>query len=133
MILVDSTVWIDYLNGVVTAQSEALDGVVRRERIATGDLIVAEVLRGVDRDRDFDKVLQMFKEVEIIEIAGREIAVQAARNFRALRKLGIEVRKTIDCLIATRCILDGHRLLHSDRDFDPFERYLGLRVVKPTQ
>lgn len=133
MILVDSTVWIDYLNGLVTAQSEALDGVVRRERIATGDLIVAEVLRGVDRDRDFDKVLQMFKEVEIIEIAGREIAVQAARNFRALRKLGIEVRKTIDCLIATRCILDGHRLLHSDRDFDPFERYLGLRVVKPTQ
>lgn len=128
MILVDSSVWIDYFRGVATPQTDRLDALLGQEPVAIGDLMLAEVLQGFTKDRDFDRALAMLGALDMIEIGGREVAVQAARNYRTLRARGITVRKTIDTLIATRCILDGAALLYSDRDFDPFVG-LGLDAV----
>jgi predicted nucleic acid-binding protein len=126
MILVDSSVWIDYFRGVATPQTERLDALLEVEPIAIGDLMLAEVLQGFASDRNFEQARAMLTALDVIEIGGQEVAVQAARNFRTLRALGITVRKTIDTLIATRCIHDGVPLLNSDRDFDPFVEHLGL-------
>ena len=97
------------------------------EPIATGDLILTEVLQGFGSDRDFNQARKLLTSLIIVNLAGQEIAIQAARNFRALRALGITVRKTIDAVIATRCIETGLALLYNDRDFDPFVEHLGLR------
>jgi len=129
VILVDSSVWIDYFRGAETPQVDLLDGVFGRTPLAVGDLIVAEVLQGVQDDREFNLVRKTLDAFAQIDLAGHDIAVKAARNFRILRAKGITVRKTIDSLIATRCIEDGLTLLHSDRDFIPFHTYLGLRVA----
>ena len=126
MILVDSSVWIDYFRGRATPETALLDQLLDNEPVAIGDLMVAEVLQGFDQDRDFNLALRLLDGLTTIDIAGRDIAVQAARNFRHLRSRGVTVRKTIDTLIATRCIADGHALLYSDRDFDPFVQHLGL-------
>jgi predicted nucleic acid-binding protein len=129
LILVDSSVWIDYFRGKTTAQTEKLDRLLGREPIAIGDLMLTEVLQGFDSERNFNRARKMLTSLTVVELCGEEIAVQAARNFRTLRKLGVTVRKTIDTVIATRCIEDGYGLLYSDRDFDPFRKYLGLRAV----
>ena len=129
MILVDSSVWVDYFKGTVTPQTEALDRLLGTEPLAIGDLILTEVLQGFDDERDFNQARKMLTSLIVIELGGQQIAIQAAKNFRALRSLGVTVRKTIDTVIATRCIESGYDLLHSDRDFDPFARHLGLRVV----
>mgnify|MGYP003587949111 CR=1 FL=1 len=129
MILVDSSVWIDYFRGVATPQTDRLDALLGQEPVAIGDLMLAEVLQGFTNDRDFEQALAMLGALDLIEIGGREVAVQAARHDRALRARGIIVRKTIDTLIATRCIMDGVPLLFSDRDFDPFVDHLGLAAV----
>lgn len=127
MILVDSSVWIDYFRGTVTPQTEKLDSLLGVEPVATGDLILAEVLQGFSSERDFSQAKKMMTSLAIIDLGGQEIAIQAARNFRSLRALGVTVRKTIDTVIATRCIESGLALLYSDRDFDPFVEHLGLR------
>ena len=129
MILVDSSVWIGYFNGNINPQTDRLDELLGREPLAIGDLILAEVLQGFDSERECRRVRDMFDSFPLIELGGRHIAIQAARNFRALRRLGVTVRKTIDTIIATRCIEDGLELLHDDRDFGPFVEHLGLRVV----
>ena len=129
MILVDSSVWIDYLRGVATPQADKLDALLGTEPLAVGDLILAEVLQGCGSEREFNQVRQALDAFTLVELGGKEVAIQAARNFRTLRSKGVTVRKTIDTIIATRCILDGHSLLHADRDFDAFEAHLGLRVV----
>ncbi|MCC6588691.1 MAG: PIN domain nuclease [Bryobacterales bacterium] len=129
MILVDSSVWIDYFNGVDTRQTDRLDSLLFREPVAIGDLHLAEVLQGFDSDRDFVNARKLLLAVPVIQIGGADIAFAAAGNFRKLRKMGITVRKTIDTLTATRCIESGYVLLHSDRDFEPFSRHLGLRVT----
>ena len=129
MILVDSSVWIDYFNGTITAQTQKLDGLLGQEPLAIGDLILTEVLQGFANERDFNQARKMLTSLTVVELGGQEIAIQAAKNFRALRKLGVTVRKTIDTVIATRCIESGYELLHSDRDFDAFAEHLGLRVV----
>jgi len=120
---------IDYFNGVATPQTEKLDGLLGQELLVVGDLILTEVLQGFTRDRDFNAARKMLTSMIVVELGGEEIAIQAARNFRVLRKLGVTLRKTIDTIIATRCIESGYDLLHCDRDFDPFVRHLGLRVV----
>jgi predicted nucleic acid-binding protein len=130
LILVDSSVWIDYFNGTITAQTEKLDQLFGREPVAIGDLILTEVLQGFTDERDFNTARKMLTSLTLVELGGQEIAVQAARNFRALRKAGVTVRKTVDTLIATWCIENGFDLLHNDRDFDPFAKHLGLRVVE---
>ena len=129
MILVDSSAWIDYFKGAATAQTELLDTLLGRRPLAIGDLILTEVLQGFDNERDFDDARRMLTSLTVVELGGREIAIQGAKNFRALRRLGVTVRKTIDTVIATRCIESGYDLLHNDRDFDPFAQYLGLRIA----
>ena len=127
MILVDSSVWIDYFRGTQTPQTEKLDGLLSREPIAVGDLILTEVLQGFGSERDFNEAKRLLTSLLVVELGGRDIAIQAARNFRILRAQGVTIRKTIDTVIATRCIESGFTLLHSDRDFDPFVQHLGLR------
>lgn len=129
LILVDSSVWIDYFNGAITPQTNKLEELLDSEPIAIGDLMLTEVLQGFRKDKDFVRARDVLTSLEVIEIGGRETAVQAAEHFRTLRKLGVTVRKTIDSLIATRCIESGLRLLHCGRDFEAFEKYLGLRSV----
>ena len=127
MILVDSSVWIDFLRGIETPQSLHLRLLLDEKQIGTADLILTEVLQGAGSERDFNFILRLMSGLRRLEIGGHEIVVQAARNYRLLRSRGITIRKTIDTLIATRCILDGTPLLYSDRDFDPFVKHLGLR------
>lgn len=131
MILVDSSVWIDYFRGTVTPETEKFDALLGAEPVATGDLMLAEVLQGFVTDRDFNQARKLLSALTIVEMVGQDIAIQAARNFRTLRARGITVRKTIDTLIATRCIESGLVLLYSDRDFDPFVEHLGLRSAMP--
>ena len=127
MILVDSSVWIDYFRSADTPQVALLDSLFGRTRIAVGDLIAAEVLQGVADDHQFKRVRRVFDSFTRLDLCGWELALKAAENHRRLRARGITIRKTIDTLIATRCIEDGLTLLHSDRDFEPFARHLGLR------
>ena len=131
MILVDSSVWIDYFRGTSTPEAEKLDSLLGTEPVATGDLILTEVLQGFVSDRDFNQAKKLLTSLVIVDLAGRDIAIQAAKNFRVLRALGITVRKTIDTVIATRCIESRLSLLYSDRDFDPFVKHLGLRSALP--
>lgn len=127
MIFVDSSVWIDYFRGASTRAADKLDGLLGNEPLATGDLILTEVLQGFASDGDFNEAQALLSSLTVIELGGRNIALQAAQNYRRLRSLGITVRKTIDTVIATRCIEDHFALLYSDRDFDPFVEHLGLR------
>lgn len=129
MILVDSSVWIDYLRGVPTPQTAKLDSLLGRVPLAIGDLILTEVLQGCVQDKAFNEVRRLLLSLHAIDLGGQAVAIEAARNFRRLRAMGITVRKTIDTVIATRCIMDRLELLHSDRDFDPFEQHLGLRCI----
>lgn len=127
MILVDSSVWIDYFRGDATAQADRLDALLGKEDLIVGDVVLAEVLQGFDADRDFRTALSLFETLTIVDLGGRDMAIEAAHNFRRLRRLGVTVRKTIDTLIATYCIQNDLALLYSDRDFDPFVAHLGLR------
>lgn len=127
MILVDSSVWIDYFRGTVTPQTERLDALLGSELLVVGDLILAEVLQGFSSERDFNQARTLMTALDVVTLGGPEIAIQAARNFRTLRARGVTIRKTIDTLIATRCIESDYALLFSDRDFEPFVEHLGLR------
>jgi predicted nucleic acid-binding protein len=127
VILVDSSVWIDYFRGAQTPQTEKLDGFLSSELIAVGDLILTEVLQGFGSEQDFNEARRLLTSLQVVELGGQNIAIQAARNFRLLRAQGVTIRKTIDTIIATRCIESGFTLLYSDRDFDPFVQHLGLR------
>lgn len=132
MILVDSSVWIDYFRGDATPGTTALDDMLGREQVIVGDLILAEILQGFDTEAQAARAERLLGSLETIELGGRDAAVAAAASFRALRRAGVTVRKTIDTLIASCCIREGHVLLHNDRDFDAFETHLGLRVLRVT-
>lgn len=129
MILVDSSVWIDYFRGSTTWETDRLDVLLGSEPLAIGDLILTEVLQGFSSEREFRQARKLLTALVVVELAGQSVAIQAARHFRALKALGVTVRKTMDTVIATRCIMDGYTLLHSDRDFEPFVAHLGLRSV----
>ena len=130
MILVDSSVWIDYFNGVQSRETNLLDQLMGSRQLLVGDLILAEVLQGFRSELDVRRALKRFDAFELRDICGHEVAIAAARNYRLLRGKGVTVRTTIDTIIATFCLSEDHELLHCDRDFDPFQRHLGLRVVK---
>ena len=132
MVIVDTTVWIDYLRGVKNSATEYFDRELGRQRFGLTDLILCEVLQGVRGERASTRVLRELRKFHLFETGGEELAVAAAKNFRNLRQRGYTVRKTIDCLIATFCLQHGHSLLHRDRDFDSFERILGLSVIHPS-
>jgi predicted nucleic acid-binding protein len=129
--LVDSSVWIDYFRGLQTASCERLELLLSAEQLVIGDLILTEVLQGCVAERDFQRVLTRLGALTVIRVADEDIAIASARNYRRLRAAGVTVRKTIDCLIATRCIVDRYALLYSDRDFDPFVQHLGLQSANP--
>ena len=129
MILVDSSVWIDYFRGTATPQTDKLDSLLGAQKLIVGDLIVAEVLQGFRDDEDFETARRALAPFAVVQLGGYTVALQAAKNQRFLRTQGFSVRKTIDALIATACIRDGLSLLHSDRDFDPFVAHLGLKSV----
>lgn len=129
MILVDSSVWIDYFSGLHTPQADRLDELLGKEVIAVGDLIYTEVLQGFGSDTDFQTARRLLDTLLFLEMGGKEIALQSALNYRFLRERGITVRKTIDMFIATFCIARDLPLLHSDKDFDLIAEHLGLRVV----
>jgi predicted nucleic acid-binding protein len=131
MIIVDSTVWIDYLGGTANPHTEWLDRELSRQRLGLTDLILCEVLQGIQRDEDFTRTRRDLLHFEVFATGGEELAIATAKTYRLLRARGFTIRKTIDCLIGTFCLTEGHSLLHRDRDFDPFEQYLGLQVVHP--
>ena len=126
MILVDSSVWIEILRGRVTPETARFTDLAGQELIAIGDLNLAEVLQGCPDDISFERTRRYLAEFQLLPIGGKDVAVAAARNFIRLRDLGVTIRTTIDTLIATRCIIDGHALLHRDRDFQPFVEHLDL-------
>jgi hypothetical protein len=131
MLVVDSTVWIDYFNGLANPQTDYMNNILDKTPILIGDLILAEVLQGFRQDSDFEKARRTMGRFLQVNMVSSSLALQSARNFRLLRHKGITVRKTIDSLIATYCIENDHELLHNDNDFDGYEKHLGLRVVHP--
>jgi len=129
VILVDSSVWVEYFRSADTPQVALLDSLFGRSPLAVGDLIAAEVLQGVRDEREFKWVKKTLDAFDHIDLAGYDLAVKASENYRSLRAMGITIRKTVDTLIATRCIEDRLTLLHADRDFLPFAQHLGLKVA----
>ena len=130
MIVVDSSVWIDYFNGKITTQTNLLDGLLDAELIVIGDLILTEVLQGFQHDKDYRQAKTLLGSLAFMDMLGKDIAIKSADNYRSLRKKGITVRKTIDVIIGTFCIETESSLLHCDRDFDPLEKHLKLRVIR---
>ena len=131
MVIVDTTVWIDYFNGLRAPHTAWLDIQLARQRLGLTDLILCEVLQGVRDDRQWQQLRRDLLKFEVLETGGINLAVAAAQNYRALRRHGLTVRATIDNLIATFCLLNGYELLHNDRDYDAFESALGLKVIHP--
>jgi len=132
MILVDSSVWINYFNGRITWQTEMLDQMLQQIPVYTGDLILTEVLQGFRKDSEFKKAREVLSILPCKQLGGYDIAIQSAENYRTLRKKGITVRKTIDIIIGTFCIVENIPLLHDDRDFDPMTEYLLLKTISQT-
>ncbi|HEY9055505.1 MAG TPA: PIN domain nuclease [Rectinemataceae bacterium] len=128
MIVVDTSVWIDYVRGRQSVQTEVLDRALLEDRVATGDIIIAEFLQGFRDEKDFLLAKGMMDRLVYFDFLGKERAIIAAQNYRKLRELGVTVRKTTDVIIASFCIEKGLELLHNDRDFDVMEEFLGLRV-----
>lgn len=130
MIFVDSSVWIDYFNGRDTAPVGSLDRMLGREPLLVGDIVLAEVLQGLHRDKDFRIAQNLLTSFPVARVLNEHVAIQSARNCRALRKKGMTVRKMVGSIIATFCMTHQHVLLHDDRDFDAFEIALGLETVR---
>ena len=129
VVIVDTTVWIDYLRGSENPETRWLDRELQRQRLGLTDLILCEVLQGIRDQSGFSRAQSDLLKFQVFQTGGSGLAVAAAQNYRDLRARGYTVRKTIDCLIATFCLQAKHELLHRDHDFDPFETQLGLQVV----
>jgi predicted nucleic acid-binding protein len=130
MVIVDTTVWIDYLGGILNTETLWLYHEMPLQRLGLTDMILCEVLQGIRESREFHQIRDQLLTFEIFPTGGAENAIAAAMNYRTLRQRGYTIRKTMDCWIATFCLLTGNQLLHRDRDFDPFEKVLGLQVVR---
>jgi len=128
MIVADTSVWIDYVRGIQAPHTDLLDYDLLHNRIVTGDIIIVEFLQGFRNEKDIKTAQQLMESLEYYDFVWKEIAFKSAENFRRLRRNGITVRKTIDVIIATFCIEHRFALIHNDRDFDPMEQYLGLKV-----
>ena len=131
MVIVDTTVWVDYFNGVTNSHTDWLDRELGRQRLGLTDLILSEVLQGVRDEAEAAATRRELLKFEVLTMGGVPLAVAAARNYRTLRAKGRTVRRTIDIWIAAFCLLNDHTLLHNDSDFQPFEEFLGLRVIHP--
>jgi predicted nucleic acid-binding protein len=131
MILVDSSVWIDYFNGKRSWQTDLLDHMLSNVPIIMGDLILTEVLQGFKSDKDYETAKNYLDKLPFRQMGGYNVAIQSAQNYRQLRKAGVTVRKTIDIIIAAFCIIEGLTLLHDDRDFDPIASHFPLKTFVP--
>lgn len=131
MILVDSSVWINYFNGIPTWQTDLLDNCLSNIPVVIGDLILAEVLQGFKSNKDYETAKDLLSALPFRQIGGYNVAAQSAQNYRILRKSGVTVRKTIDVIIGTFCIMEGLPLLHDDRDFEPMVSHFSLRTPSP--
>jgi predicted nucleic acid-binding protein len=129
MVIVDTTVWIDYLGGILNPETEWLDREMPFQRIGLTDMILCEVLQGIRDTGESRLIRDQLLTFDVFPMGGAENAIAAAANYRTLRQSGYTVSKTIDCWIATFCLLTGNQLLHRDRDFNPFEKVLGLQVL----
>jgi predicted nucleic acid-binding protein len=129
VILVDSSVWIDHFRDAATEPVLRLRALIEREALLLGDLVLCEVLQGLRSDAEARLVEEALREFELVTLVDPELAIVAAANYRLLRGRGVTVRTTVDLVIGTFCIERGHRLLHSDRDFEPMERFLGLQTA----
>lgn len=129
MMVVDTSVWVDYFNGTITTQTDALDDVLGSQEVIMGVLILTEVLQGFRDESHFVQARQLLRSFPVVTLLGPHLAVRSAKHYRALRARGVTVRKTIDVMISTYCIAQGLPLLYADRDFDVMVRYLGLRAV----
>jgi len=130
MVVADTTVWIDYVHGLIAPHTNALDYELLHNRVVTGDLLIAEFLQGFRNDNDFEAAKEIMDSLIYCDMLGKDIALKSAANFRLMRKNGVTIRKTADVIIGTFCIENELLLLHNDRDFEPMEKYLGLRVYK---
>lgn len=130
MILVDSSVWIDYFLGRNTPQVEILDRSLGVRAVGVGDLVLTEVLQGFRDDKDYRIARSIMDELTVFEMLGKDLAIKSAENFRKLHKQGITIRKTADVIIATYCIEHNFPLLFSDKDFQPFVQHLKLEEVR---
>ena len=131
MILVDSSVWIYYFKGLSTWQTDSLDNILSNMPVLIGDLILTEVLQGFKSKKDFETAKNYLNALPFCQIGGYDVAIRSAENYRHLRKAGVTVRKTIDVIIATFCIIKGMTLLHNDRDFEPMESHFSLKTLTP--
>jgi predicted nucleic acid-binding protein len=131
VVIVDTTVWVDYLRGITNPETDWVHDELNYQRLGLTDVILCEVLQGVRDDIAARDVERQLLKLEVFDTCGVDLARGAARNYRTLRGRGQTVRKTIDCLIATFCIREQHSLLHRDRDFDAFEKFLQLSVIHP--
>ena len=131
MTIVDTTIWVDYLRGVRSPHTDRLDFEAGRQALGLTDLILFEILQGLTDESSLARVRLVLAPFPVYDTGGSAMAIAAARNYIALRAQGYTVRKTVDCLVATFCIRNGYSLLHHDRDYDPFERFLGLSVIHP--
>jgi predicted nucleic acid-binding protein len=129
MIIVDSSVWIDYFNGKKTRQTDWLDSALGSIPVIMGDLILTEVLQGFQNNKEFRVAKDLLLSMPFMPMVGQAIALKSAENYRSLRRKGVTVRKTIDVIIGTFCIYYQLPLLHDDRDFDPMVKFLGLKIV----
>ncbi len=129
--LVDSSVWIDFFNGRDSPEALHFKGNLRRERFLVADLVLLEVLQGFRSDLEFERARDAMLKFQVVSLGSRQAAIRSAQNYRRLRAQGVTVRSAIDCLIASFCIANDCRLLHSDRDYSYFEKHLGLNVLRP--
>ncbi|MDV6347261.1 PIN domain nuclease [Nitrosomonas sp. Is35] len=127
MVLIDTSVWVDFFNGKISSETEKLDHYLSSTVIIVGDLILAEVLQGFRNDKDYQIAKSLLTELELVQLCNSDLAIKSAQNYRMLRKQGITIKKTIDCLIATYCIETKTPLLFSDRDFVPYVENLRLK------
>ena len=128
MILVDTSVWIDYFNGVSTKQTESLDRILSEQSVLVGDIILTEILQGFDSDKEFRLAKQALDHLDCVHLVGKSLAIKAASNFRFLRSKGVTIRKTVDMLIGSWCIEHEVELLHNDKDFDQIVTHLPLQI-----
>jgi predicted nucleic acid-binding protein len=131
VILVDSSVWIDYFNGISTWQTDSLDTYLSKVPVIIGDLVLTEILQGFRSNRDYETAKDFLSVLPFRQIGGYNVAVQSAQHYRRLRQVGVTVRKTIDIIIGTFCIIEGLPLLHDDRDFDPMVSHFSLQAITP--
>jgi len=128
VILVDTTVWIDYFNGIENKQTESLDHILSEQSVIIGDIILTEILQGFDSDKEFRLAKQALDPLDCVHLGGKSLAIKAASNFRFLRSKGVTIRKTVDMLIGSWCIEHEVELLHNDKDFDQIATQLPLQI-----